>query len=745
MSEARIGRLVAASLHQAIADELPQRLEFYEHWLQSKTLRDGTIGLAPLTAVLGFLRIETEADAYGRIMRRAGTLAAEWTLASSPAASTRALSWLPRALRARAAMRVVKRLVRDASSASRASGRVRRGRVTLEVRSSLFCAAREAKAPLCAFYLAAATAVLKAFGIPAHGQLVRCHALDRASGCTMTIDLADVAVETRLAAALAWGMLGLAAPAHAQIADGSRVLVMPFGVEVAVNAQGGPGAALWLGEAAALLVADDLAAHGVRALERDERVAAFDRLQVPMSASLTRATVIRVAELMGATEVVYGDLSLAQGLTVTARVIRLGVGQQSPDVIAQGDLPQLFQLFDRLAEQLIAASRRSGKPLGRDPDLPLEVLESYVKGLVAAAPGVQRKFLESALARAPHDARTLLALWEVYTTAGEHERALGAASAVAPTSPRSRRARFASAQSLIALRRLDGAFSTLQALQAEQSHPAIANALGIVHLRRTPADLAAASAAFRRAVDGEPGLPDYLFNLGYSHALARATEPALGALREAVRYDAADGAAHLLMGAILSGAGRRAEAHREYELARLLGDASESDVLALPATIPAGLERLTARLDGPVTRDVLAAPAQRDQAAAAEFHLQEGRRLFAAGRDRDALDQLRRAAYLTPYADQPHLLIGRIHHRAGRLADAVDEFKVALWCRESVAGLLALAAAELESGDRPAARRSVTRALVLEPGSSEARALLARIDSGVPRISARVLPSGGPG
>ena len=47
--DARIGRVLVASLHQAIADVLPDRLEFYENWLTVPGLREGTIGLAPLS------------------------------------------------------------------------------------------------------------------------------------------------------------------------------------------------------------------------------------------------------------------------------------------------------------------------------------------------------------------------------------------------------------------------------------------------------------------------------------------------------------------------------------------------------------------------------------------------------------------------------------------------------------------------------------------------------------------------
>ena len=50
MTEPRIGRFLVASLHQAIAELLPDRLEFYENWLTHHGLREGTIGLAPLHA-----------------------------------------------------------------------------------------------------------------------------------------------------------------------------------------------------------------------------------------------------------------------------------------------------------------------------------------------------------------------------------------------------------------------------------------------------------------------------------------------------------------------------------------------------------------------------------------------------------------------------------------------------------------------------------------------------------------------
>ena len=193
MTEAHIGRLLTASLHQAIGEELPQRIDFYEHWLKSETLRDGTIGLAPLTAVLGFLRTEHD-DGYARVMQRAGALAAEWSMASMSSTQKQAIMWLPRGLRTRAALRVVTGLVRDTCSASRASAKLRKGVARLEVRESLFCSVREApRAPLCGFYLTMSTEILRRFDLPSQGRVVQCHAIDHTS-CVLAIDLAGTAI-----------------------------------------------------------------------------------------------------------------------------------------------------------------------------------------------------------------------------------------------------------------------------------------------------------------------------------------------------------------------------------------------------------------------------------------------------------------------------------------------------------------------------------------------------------------------
>src|SRR5579864_4290287 len=118
MGEAGIGRVLVASLHQGIADILPTRLSFYENWLNAEGLREGTIGLAPVYAVLSFLR--QEGDMYRAVMVRAGEYAAEWSVTSMPPIQRRLIKAMPTWLRVRLLLRVAGQIVRSSYRGSRA-------------------------------------------------------------------------------------------------------------------------------------------------------------------------------------------------------------------------------------------------------------------------------------------------------------------------------------------------------------------------------------------------------------------------------------------------------------------------------------------------------------------------------------------------------------------------------------------------------------------------------------------------
>jgi len=185
MTEVSIGRLLVASLHQGIADLLPTRLEFYESWLNPAGLRDGRIGLAPLAAVLSFLRLEGEP--YHRIAGRAGEYTAEWTVADLSSAYRTVIRAAPDRIRRWLALRVARQMIQGAYSGSRANVRWRSGRGEIEIHGSIFCEVREpVAAPLCEFYAAAIRRLLYLFNLHVEVGIEQCRGTGAAQ-CLMTV------------------------------------------------------------------------------------------------------------------------------------------------------------------------------------------------------------------------------------------------------------------------------------------------------------------------------------------------------------------------------------------------------------------------------------------------------------------------------------------------------------------------------------------------------------------------------
>jgi tetratricopeptide (TPR) repeat protein len=520
--------------------------------------------------------------------------------------------------------------------------------------------------------------------------------------------------------------IALANPARAQTQPDARILVMPF-----ENVKR-DGRIFWLGEAAAVLLADDLNARGANAITREERREAFERLQVPPAASLTDATVIRIGQLVGASQVVVGTLQLeGEALVVRARNIALEAGRVQVSATEGGPVPDLFGIFERVASRLLPTGGSVRGEIER-PHPPVAAFENYIKGLLAETPATAVNYLNAALRADASFDRARLALWDVYDERGQHDLALLAVSRVPASSPWRRRARFLTGLTQLNLKRYDDAFAAFKELADARPTATVLNNLGVVQLRRGGKLQGGMPAYyFSKAAEVDNDESDYFFNLGYAYWQDRDMQAAIYWLREAVRRDPADGDAHFVLGAALTAAGNLPEASREKELARRLSSTyAEWERRPAAEQVPKGLERIKKDVELPHSRRVeetLANSGQRDQQELARFYLDRGRRLFEQENDREALLELDRALFLSPYHADAHLLIGRIHLRNGRAHDAMDALKISLWSQESAAAHAVLAEAYLEAKDPTSARTEAERALVLDPASPDVKRVMDKL------------------
>jgi tetratricopeptide (TPR) repeat protein len=485
----------------------------------------------------------------------------------------------------------------------------------------------------------------------------------------------------------------------------------------------------WLGEASSIILTDSLSGLGLPVMRRDERLHSFELLRVPVVSGLSHATIIRVGQMVGASQVIVGSFTLAADtLTVRARSIQLDTGVAGPEMTESGPLATIFDIYDRLAVRLIPGASPTGlSSEGSHP--PLAAFEQFVKGLIAEMPATRLSFLDRALRLDPTLQRARLAAWEVHNELDNHEAALATVTSVPAGHRLSRQARFLASVSLLELKRYQEAFNELTRLNAEESDATLLNNLGVVQLRRPPGSGPRAVSYFNEAasLDGV----DSFFNLGYAYWLDGDASAAVWWLREAVRRNPADHEAHFVLGVALAATGSQVEAGRERDLAKRLSSVSDEWEAKSPASpVPRDLERVRMDLDLPDAlrvENVITEAGQREQRQLATFHLEAARRAYDAGRDAQAISELQRAVYLSPYDHEAHLLLGLVYLRGGRLPDAIDALKISIWSSDRTEARVVLTEAYEKAGMLNEARNELQTILTRDPSHVEARQRLERI------------------
>ena len=169
------GRVLLASLHQAIAEVLPARLELYERWLTPGGAGEDPIAAAPFTAMLASL--QQEGDALDAVAAGAGRHAAVRSFRRLPLLRRAGLRALPQRIRAGKIVRLAAEMLPELYPDSRVDMTRRGGTLFINIDGSPFCAARRTDdQPSCGFYVSVLTTFLQLFHIRAAVKVSRCRA-----------------------------------------------------------------------------------------------------------------------------------------------------------------------------------------------------------------------------------------------------------------------------------------------------------------------------------------------------------------------------------------------------------------------------------------------------------------------------------------------------------------------------------------------------------------------------------------
>jgi lipopolysaccharide biosynthesis regulator YciM len=146
--------------------------------------------------------------------------------------------------------------------------------------------------------------------------------------------------------------------------------------------------------------------------------------------------------------------------------------------------------------------------------------------------------------------------------------------------------------------------------------------------------------------------------------------------------------------------------------------------------VPRDLERVRMSLglpDALRVENVITEAGQREQRQLAAFHLEAAQRAYDGGRDAQAVSELQRAVYLSPYDHEAHLLLGRVYLRGGRLLDAIDALKISIWSSDRIEARVVLTEAYEKAGMLNEARTELQTILTRDPSNVEARQRLERL------------------
>lgn len=532
----------------------------------------------------------------------------------------------------------------------------------------------------------------------------------------------------------------------------------------------------WVGESFADSLTELLKVPGLTVVPNEKRKETQARLNLPLTTIPSLATSIKLSTAAKANLLVIGKYSvtpakgdLATSLRVTARVIRVNDGMVFGEQTADGrmimrdiDLADALVNLQKLQAQIafqVLYQRDNALPFSQNDfiqnsqKIPAQAFEAYIKGMLTAETTatpegdfLRPRFFKKALELYTKErngetyAQAALELGHFYLKRKEATNAIEYFSRIPETAPIYPEARFYVGLLQFQLGNSQAAIDTLRQLSEKVQLTPIYNNLGAISIDTARKDKTEGKTAFlseginflTQAVNSMPNDGNALFNLGYALFLSGKYKEAAEKLRPILASNQRDGYAYFLLAKTMEKTGDSAAATSFDENARRY----------LPTYAKLQLEWQKSQTTGEIPvrlretfirSDNFLAVKETGTSAISEPEdlLKKSRELYKAGRDDEALAELRRVQTADPMNAEAYYLIGSIQLRRGEPEAAVSNLKTAVfWKTDLVEAYISLTKIFLEKKDVNQARTYIKTALQLAPDNQEVISLYRRVEMG---------------
>lgn len=544
------------------------------------------------------------------------------------------------------------------------------------------------------------------------------------------------------------------------------VLVLPF-ENTSSHAQYN-----WVGESFADSMAELLNVPGLVVVSSDERELAYQKLRLPLTTLPSRATAIKLAREARATMVVLGTYTIMPGqgevpasLTGTARVIKVNEGRVMGETMPGGvwasrefdfggALTKLQEMQGRLAYQVLY-QRDKALPFSQNQfvqqatKIPPKAFEAYIKGVQTGDDETRANYLKNAIklyadsnAGAVYP-QAAFELGHLYLKKQDWKGAAEYFSRIQKREPHYAESAFYSGYAFWQMGDLTRALSSLVPLTTDMPLTAVYNNAGAISIQaardeKKPEEktrlLTQGLTFLSRASQSSPGDTMVRFNYAYALFLTGKYAEAADQLRPVIAGDPRDGYAYFLFAKSLERTGKSGDAAAADDQARRYLQVyakwqTEWQKSQTVAEVPIRLRQVYDREGA----SIIDRTPEGDDSAGGNTQdlLIKARELYAAGRDEEALSELRRVLMIEPMNAEAYLLIGRIHLRRGDQEQAISALKTAIfWDSKLIDAHIALGRIFLERNDRAMAMTYARNAIQIDPNNQEAIALQRQVDTG---------------
>jgi tetratricopeptide (TPR) repeat protein len=534
----------------------------------------------------------------------------------------------------------------------------------------------------------------------------------------------------------------------------------------------------WVGESFADSLSELLSVMpDLIVVSSDEREMAYQRVRLPQNVLPSRATAIKLAREARATIIVLGTYSITppQGTTPaalqgSARVVNVSEGRLMGELMPDGRwatreydfggaLSTLQTMQGRLAYQILYQrdkQRKAALPFSQNQfvqqatKVPPKAFEAYVKGkLTPERDPTRENYFKNALrfyADANAGATYPQAAFELghfYLARNDFKNAAEYFSKLQKKDPHYAEAAFYAGLSYQRLSDLTSALGVLVPLTNEMPLTGIYNNAGAISIQAARDEKKPEERArlldqgvkfLARAADSTPEDMMVRFNYAYALFLSGKYAEAAEQLRSVITDNPKDGQAYFLFAKSLERTGSTEPATAADDQARryLQVYARWQTEWQKSQTTPGVSLRLRDSFNRSdyfeIARETKTEPADTSNT---QDLLAKARELYQAGRDDEALPEVRRVLMIEPMSPEAYLLIGRINQRRGDQEAAISALKTAVfWDSKQIDAHILLGRIFLERGDRAMALTYARSAMQLDPNNQDAIALQRQVDTG---------------